>query len=317
MSRSMSIREVEELAQAGVVVLIPWQEIMPDPRQPRKYFNATRLDALTSAIREGSQKLPAIVRPITGSVFKYKLVDGERRYRAAKALNQSVPCLIREFASEDEVLEFQVQANFNRDSHTPMETCDILQRLMETRRFQNIPKKERVVALGRFFGHSEIWAWQYLGLRRLHPKLRKLLEPGVPKKRRLPTALAIKLSGFERVEQMQMYKSIRNKGLGAKGARRLIDRTNLNKGLHEHRKGRRPSDDLEILISFLRRTQQETTTILDMEDRPFERMFTSRDQDQRNHLAEELDMTVAALDRVRVRVRRAFKVVPVPKPSAS
>lgn len=309
-----SVRELDELARAGTIVMIPWQEILPDARQPRRHFDKTRMDALTGAIKEGSQKLPAVVRPLLGDPnFKFKLVDGERRYRAAKALDQDVPCLVREFRDEDEVLEFQVQANFNRDGHTPMETCNILQRLLESRRFRTLPKKERMAALGRFFGHSELWAWQYLGLRRLHPKLRRLLEPGTPKKKRIPTALAIKLSGFEHAEQMRMYKSIDKLGLNFKRARRFIDRTNLDKGLHTHRKGRRPSDDLEILAGFLGRVGQETAAILDLDDDRFNRMFATRDAAQRKRLMEELDMAVVALDRVRDRTRRAFRAVPAPQ----
>ena len=202
-----SIREVDELVRMGRVVLIPWQQILPDKRQPRKYFDKTRLDALTEAIKEGSQKLPVIVRPLIGDPnFRFKLVDGERRYRAAKSLDQAIPCLIKEFKNDEELLDFQVQANFNRDSHTPMETCDILLRLMESQYIQSLPKAKRVAALGRRFGRSEVWAWQHLGLRRLHPKLKRLLEPGTPKRQRIPKTLAIEFSGFDHSEQLRMLR---------------------------------------------------------------------------------------------------------------
>lgn len=73
---------------------IPLNLIVPDENQPRKDFDAGRLDDLQKSIVAHGILTPLVVEEHPGG--KYLLVDGERRYRAAKELKlKEVPALIQ------------------------------------------------------------------------------------------------------------------------------------------------------------------------------------------------------------------------------
>jgi len=102
--------------------------IEPDPNQPRRYFDQQALEELAASIRARDIKQPLTVRwePDTG---KYRIIDGERRYRAAALAGlQDVPCLLAEADSRDTLID-QIVHNWQRADLRPYETADALVRL--------------------------------------------------------------------------------------------------------------------------------------------------------------------------------------------
>ncbi len=84
-------------------------DIIPDADQPRRTFDAQKLSNLAASIKTHGVLNPLKVQKIGD---KYKLVDGERRYRAAIALKlKEVPALVSSpmSASETLVEQFQLQ----------------------------------------------------------------------------------------------------------------------------------------------------------------------------------------------------------------
>src|SRR5687767_6972303 len=68
--------------EAVGMVRIPVEQIETNPRQPRKDFDEQALQELAQSI-----KLHDIIQPITVSRLspnKYRLISGERRWRASK-----------------------------------------------------------------------------------------------------------------------------------------------------------------------------------------------------------------------------------------
>lgn len=63
------------------VINIPIEKILPNPYQPRKFFDQTALDELAVSIKEYGIIQPITVRKISGE--RYELVSGERRLRPA------------------------------------------------------------------------------------------------------------------------------------------------------------------------------------------------------------------------------------------
>src|ERR1043165_9652382 len=87
---------------AGLLEL-PIDQIAPNPYQPRKTFNEDSIDELARSV-----KMHGIVQPlvVTRAGDRYKLIAGERRFRAAqKAGLASVPAVIKEIAQEGAGLE--------------------------------------------------------------------------------------------------------------------------------------------------------------------------------------------------------------------
>jgi len=306
--------ELEEMVGSGAVYEIPWRKVQPFKNQPRKHFDRAKLERLKASIAERGQKTPGKVRVLVGGTERqFELVDGERRLRACSLLDRPFRAWVVDIRDSDEQFEESVLANFNRADHTPLEIAHAVERVRHSPRITAFPKGEQIDAVARTFGRSTAWVHSYLGLARLDPKLRRLLEPEIKKKDRVPLLLAFRLSTLPKNEQWTQWERILSRRLSHREAQRHIDKHIIKKGLGAHRRGRKPSDDMEIFLRFLRRTEQETGAILDMPDGIFERMFVTRDAAQRKRLMDELDMTVAALDRVRQRTRAAMRAVPAPQ----
>ena len=87
--------------------------LVPNPRQPRRYFDQGSLDQLAESIRVRGILQPLMVRPLSAEQsggspadHKYEIVYGERRWRAAQQAGLGdVPVIIRELsAAEAEVI---------------------------------------------------------------------------------------------------------------------------------------------------------------------------------------------------------------------
>lgn len=65
----------------GSILMIPEQEIMPNPTQPRRHFDRQELANLAQSIRANGILQPITVRAVPGG---YELIAGERRLRAAR-----------------------------------------------------------------------------------------------------------------------------------------------------------------------------------------------------------------------------------------
>jgi ParB family chromosome partitioning protein len=102
--------------------------IEPDPQQPRRYFDEDALKELAESIRARDIKQPLAVcwHPESS---KYRIIDGERRYRAARLAGlHDVPCLLAEADSRGVLLD-QIIQNWQRSDLRPYETADALVRL--------------------------------------------------------------------------------------------------------------------------------------------------------------------------------------------
>jgi ParB/RepB/Spo0J family partition protein len=106
-------------------------DIMPDPNQPRKYFNEIDDAELLESVRSQGILQSLLVRPIetadpvigkANPKAKYLIVCGERRYRAALAAANLavVPAIIRAMGDE-EALDAQIVENLQRKDVHPLE----------------------------------------------------------------------------------------------------------------------------------------------------------------------------------------------------
>lgn len=100
------------------VVQLDVNKIVPNPRQPRKFFDDSKLDELTHSVREQGITSPMLVRR-KGENFE--LIAGERRLRAAKKAGLStVPVIIKDFTDEQS-LEIAIVENLQREDLNPVE----------------------------------------------------------------------------------------------------------------------------------------------------------------------------------------------------
>ncbi|RYE02365.1 MAG: ParB/RepB/Spo0J family partition protein [Sphingobacteriales bacterium] len=114
--------------------LLPLDSIVPDPKQPRKFFDPVALAELTESVRKHQVIQPILVRPMPlqgKSGPMYLLVSGERRWRASGAAGRKeIPAVIREL-TDTEALELQIIENLQRKDVHPMEEAVAFKMLME------------------------------------------------------------------------------------------------------------------------------------------------------------------------------------------
>lgn len=113
---------------AGLAMLSV-SSIVPDPGQPRRHFDEAALAELAASIAQRGVIQPVIVRPIGGGEFR--LVAGERRWRAAqKAQVHEIPAIVRDL-DEREVMALALIENLQREDLNPIEEARAYQRLSE------------------------------------------------------------------------------------------------------------------------------------------------------------------------------------------
>jgi len=107
-------QQVSELRQIKI------EEITADPEQPRRKFDDDTLEELAASIREHGILQPIIVTPFRGG---YRIVAGERRFRAAKIAGiKKLPALVRTL-SDQHKLEISLIENLQRQDLNVMETA--------------------------------------------------------------------------------------------------------------------------------------------------------------------------------------------------
>lgn len=107
-------------------------DIEPDPNQPRKHFNDESLDELADSIRENGVLQPILVRPNPiGSSASYKIISGERRWRASRLAGlREIPAVVRE-ATDAEARVFGLIENLQRDDLNPVDEAQSIRDLMD------------------------------------------------------------------------------------------------------------------------------------------------------------------------------------------
>lgn len=116
-------------ADGNAVVYININDIKPNEGQPRKTFVEEKLNELAASITEHGIIQPLVVRNHNGH---YEIVAGERRWRAArKAELKEVPCIIREFTDEENMLVAIIE-NMQREDLNPIEEAEGLNQMIKT-----------------------------------------------------------------------------------------------------------------------------------------------------------------------------------------
>ncbi|MDP3906257.1 ParB/RepB/Spo0J family partition protein [Novosphingobium sp.] len=116
------------MASSGLATLAV-SAISPLPGQPRRHFDEAALDELAASIAARGVIQPVIVTPLGDG--RYRLVAGERRWRAAqRAQLHEIPAIIRDL-SEREVMALALIENLQREDLNPIEEARAYHSLAE------------------------------------------------------------------------------------------------------------------------------------------------------------------------------------------
>lgn len=118
----------EEIESSPGLLEVPLVSISPNPHQPRSRIREQDLLELAASIEEHGIIQPLIV---TETVDGYRLIAGERRWRAARLAGQSsVPVLVKDVAPS-QVLELALVENLQRSDLNPLEEAMAFHQLVD------------------------------------------------------------------------------------------------------------------------------------------------------------------------------------------
>lgn len=104
-------------------------EIEPDRDQPRRVFDEDALAELADSIAEHGVIQPILVRPLPDG--GYRIVAGERRWRASRLAGKTmIPAIVRDL-SELEAMTFALIENLQREDLNPIEEAYGYRQLMD------------------------------------------------------------------------------------------------------------------------------------------------------------------------------------------
>lgn len=147
---------VQELESTGTSSQLPVSAIVPNPWQPRRVFNETKLSELAESIREVGLMQPIVVRRVESA---YQIVAGERRWRSHKMLGlENIKTVVIECSDQDMIVLALVE-NLGRDDLSDYEVAISIRR-SET----EFPSRKR---LAESLGLSRTGLYQFLAFQNL------------------------------------------------------------------------------------------------------------------------------------------------------
>ena len=188
--------------------MVPLSRIEPDPDQPRQQLEG--LEELTASIRTKGVLEPILARPLPRADLggagqqRYRIISGERRFRAAQRAGVNEIPLIEMDVSRSEALEIALVENLQRVDLTPFEEADGLSALVEE---HGCTHEQVAAALGR----SRVSVTESLALLRLPRAVRdRALALGVSARKSI--LLEVLKLGSES-EMIEMLERIAELGL--------------------------------------------------------------------------------------------------------
>jgi ParB family chromosome partitioning protein len=141
-----------------------------DPNQPRKERDSRADEELVLSLKQRGQIVPVIV---LASDTGYVLLDGERRFHAAKRLGLTTlrAVILNERPEPSELLAVQLSVNNHRTDINPVDRMHAYRKLMEL-------KQCSASELAAFLGVSKPSITRCLALEKLSPNILKLVAEG-------------------------------------------------------------------------------------------------------------------------------------------
>jgi ParB/RepB/Spo0J family partition protein len=182
-------------------------EIVRNEEQPRTYFDPEALSLLGGSLAQ-KQRQPITVVPHSDPEMpevRWKIVDGERRWRAAQEVGLETVWIVidDDVRDETDMHTASFVANWNRAGHTHAETAAGIEREMKA--------GKTVGEIARLVGRSESWVSAEHSLLKLHPDLMRQIDPPTPRAGRIPMKVAYALVQWRPEKQVKLWKQLKGK----------------------------------------------------------------------------------------------------------
>ncbi len=226
-TQEISVTKKEESEEKGIS-FININEIKPNQNQPRKSFNEEKLEELAASIMENGLIQPVILRKADKG---YEIVAGERRWRACrKAGLKEIPCIIREFTDEQNML-IAIIENMQREDLNPVEEAEGLNQMIV-----NFGMTQEQVS--KSVGKSRPYITNALRLLKLPSEIREMLLAN-----QLSAGHARAIAGIGDTEkQIQLAEYAIKEGLSVREIEKIIKEENAPKKKISRKKAEKSAD---------------------------------------------------------------------------
>lgn len=195
-------------------------ELDPNINQPRKDFDEEKLAELAESIKKHGVVQPIIVRKEGNT---YKIVAGERRWRASRLAGlETIPVIIREY-EDHELIEIALIENLQREDLNPVEQARAYSRLIEE---HNLTQEK----IAEVIGKSRSAIANSLRLNKLDDKIKQYL---IDNKLTEGHARAI-LSLPGREKQIAAADAIVKRGMNVRDAEKYVKTAAEKKHAHKN-----------------------------------------------------------------------------------
>ncbi len=201
----------EVAEQSTATLFLNLDLIDVNPNQPRKDFNETALKELADSI-----KIHGIIQPLTVALLpggRYKLIAGERRYRASKIAGlKEVPVFIRQ-ANDNYILELALLENLQRENLNPVEIALSYRRLMDDLSYTQDQLAERM-------GKDRSTVANFIRILKLPPDIQVAVRNG-----KISRGHAVAIIGVEEVDkQLAIFAEVIKKNLSVRQTEELASK---------------------------------------------------------------------------------------------
>lgn len=210
-STATSLRKDVPEKLAPLNVRIPLNQIEANPNQPRHDFDENSLSELAASV-----KMHDIIQPITVAKLsdgRYRIIAGERRFRAAKIAGLAdVPVYIRE-AKDSKILELALLENLQREDLNAIEIALSYKQLMDELDYTQEQLAERM-------GKERSTVTNYIRLLKLPPDIQAAVRNGL-----ISMGHARALINVDMVDkQLYIFNEIKSKELSVRQTEDLVRR---------------------------------------------------------------------------------------------
>ncbi|MGN0171038.1 MAG: ParB/RepB/Spo0J family partition protein [Lachnospiraceae bacterium] len=115
--------------KAEKIEFLKINSVEPDREQPRKFFDQDAILELADSIKQNGILQPLLVTKADGY---YKIISGERRWRAAREAGlKEVPARVMNHLTEEEIVRIQLIENIQREDLNPIEEAIAYKNLID------------------------------------------------------------------------------------------------------------------------------------------------------------------------------------------
>ncbi len=202
--------------------MIDISRIKPDSDQPRRSYDKKTLGELAASIGKWG-----LLQPITVEYLEeedcFKIINGERRYQAAKQAQLSqIPCIVKDIDRRLRLIH-QLTENIQRQDLPPLEEAEAIQTHIRNRRLENPHYSQRKAA--RELGLPKSYVNEMLTLLKLPQDIKDSTSDPVPKSLLL---LLMRQGDAEKIRAL--HREIKEKRLTVREAKTHLRKSKTKRG---------------------------------------------------------------------------------------